>query len=127
MSGGLMVLTMLCALVLPVARPAAAPQLDKEAATLAGKWSGLVNTDAGQMQIDVTLEVVDGKARGTIATGHGDLNIVGGIFEQGKWTLPFSGHGMQGRMVATLKGDALTGEWVNPGVAVGTFSLARMK
>jgi hypothetical protein len=116
----------LIALALSVSAAGASAQ-QKHDAALDGRWSGLVNADAGQMPIDVTLKVVDGKASGTIATGHGELAISGGTFADGKWTLPFSGHGMSGRLVATLQGDTLSGDWINPGVAVGTFSLTRAK
>lgn len=92
-----------------------------------GRWSGSVSTDAGQMAIEVTLRVNDGQASGSIATGHGELVIKGGSFADGRWTLPFAGHGMQGRMVAAVKGDTLSGDWVNPGIAEGTFSLTRAK
>ena len=116
----------LIALALWVSAAGASAQQNHDT-TLDGRWSGLVNTDAGQMPIDVTLKVVDGKASGSIATGHGELAITGGTFADRKWTLPFSGHGMSGRLVATLQGDTLSGDWINPGIAVGTFSLTRAK
>jgi hypothetical protein len=100
---------------------------EKAASRLDGKWTGKVDTDIGSMAIDVTLSVSNGKAAGSIATAHGEFIIKDGTFANGKWTLPFTADGVSGRLVATLKGDELTGDWINPSMATGTFALVRAK
>ena len=100
---------------------------EKPASRLDGKWTGTVDTDIGSMAIDVTLSVSNGKVAGSIATAHGEFIIKDGTFANGKWTLPFTADGSSGRLVATLKGDELAGDWINPGMATGTFALKRSK
>ena len=94
---------------------------------LAGKWTGTVDTDQGTMNIDVTLKVDDGRASGTIMTNHGELVISNGAFVKDRWRLPFSGHGMKGEIVGTLKGDVFDGVWDNSPTATGSVKLRRVK
>jgi hypothetical protein len=98
------------------------------AASLAGAWKGMVTADAGQMVIEVTVTVDDGKASGTIKTGHGDFTIVDGRRADDVWTLPFdAGEGVKGSMKGVVKGDTFTGDWDFRPMAVGTFELERVK
>ncbi len=94
---------------------------------LDGTWRGTVVSEMGELEIEVTLEVTGGKASGSIRSGHGEFKVKDGGFADGKWTLPFSGDGFQGRLAAVLKGDSLSGDWINPGVTTGTFELVRSK
>ena len=92
---------------------------------IAGHWTGAVDTDRGTMDITVDITVDKGKASGTITTGHGQLVIANGTYANDKWRLPFSGHGMKGEMVGTIKGDAFDGVWDNSPVATGSVKLKR--
>lgn len=94
---------------------------------IAGQWVGVVDTDQGTMDIEVTLRVADGKASGTIKTAHGELAIRDGAFIDNRWRLPFSGHGMKGEIVGSLKGETFEGIWDNSPTATGSVRLRRAK
>jgi hypothetical protein len=99
----------------------------QQPASIAGKWDGSVDTDQGTMEIQLAITVSDGKANGTITTAHGDITISNGTLVNDRWRLPFSGHGMKGEIVGTLKGDTFEGVWDNSPTATGSIKLRRTK
>ncbi|MGE3490049.1 MAG: hypothetical protein AB7N29_08585 [Vicinamibacterales bacterium] len=115
----------ICSLLVAAAT-AALPAQDADTA-LTGRWRGRAVVENAEMGLDVEIKAAGGKAEGTVTTAHGALTITGGTFAQGKWTLPFSGPGVEGRMVGIVKGDRFTGDWLNPALGPGFFELARVK
>jgi hypothetical protein len=96
-------------------------------AELAGKWTGQVTADIGEMKIVVTLKVKDGAVSGEIETPHG-ISKVGTVeFKDKKWVIPFTAEtGQTGKMTGTVSGEAFEGDWDLRPMAVGTFALKRM-
>ena len=99
----------------------------QDRARLDGRWTGTVDSDIGQMTIEVSLTVDGDKAKGTIKTAHGEFTIADGTFANGTWTLPFTAPGAKGYMAGAIKGNVFSGKWVNEGTATGTFYVTRKK
>jgi hypothetical protein len=100
---------------------------EQQGAPIAGKWSGLVTTDIGQMHIEVTLAQKDGKVTGQIVNPHGTFKISQGKLVEGVWRLDFeSEEGATGQMNGKVTGDNFAGDWDFHPMAVGTFALKRV-
>ena len=94
--------------------------------SIEGAWSGKISSDSGEMEIQVVIKLVDGKANGKITTPHGEWPIAGGSLKDGVWTLPFAVEGASDRwMKGKVDGNVFSGEWNNAPMAVGTFELTR--
>jgi hypothetical protein len=94
---------------------------------LAGKWTGKVTADIGEMTIVATLKVKDGVVSGEIQTEHG-ISKVGKVeLKDKKWVIPFTAEtGETGTMTGTVSGDTFEGEWDHRPMALGTFTLKRL-
>ena len=122
----LLSVTALLAFVL-MSMPAASAQTP--ASALAGRWTGAVKAEMGEMPIEVSLKV-DGEAiTGEIKTFHGVFKINKGEQQKdGRWKLSFvTDDGAAGSLTGAVKGDAFSGDWDFRPNAVGTFALTRVK
>jgi hypothetical protein len=118
--------SLVCALMLGLA--VALPAQDKPAPPV-GKWAGSVAADVGEMQIQVSVVMTDGKVSGEITTFHGAFTIdAGELQKDGRWKLSFtSPEGPTGSMTGLVKGDTFSGDWDFRPNAVGSFTLTRVK
>ena len=99
-------LTVVCAGLIAPLRAA-----DKPAATVAGKWHFVLNTEGGDREIDATFEQ-DGKN----VSGKFGKDDAKGTFDDGKLKMEFllnseeAGPGTM-KLTGELASDALTGNW----------------
>jgi hypothetical protein len=95
--------------------------------SVAGRWTGVIDTDIGSMPVSLQIAVENDMASGTITTPHGELVISKGAWVKDRWRLPFSGDGMKGEIVGTVTGDGFEGVWDNSPTATGSITLRRVK
>jgi hypothetical protein len=93
---------------------------------LAGNWVGEVDSDRGQMEIALSLTLMNGTLTGTLRTGHGDWPIAGVAEKDGLFTIDLKTPEGPGRMIGRVKGTMFSGEWHAP-KATGTFELTRAR
>ena len=96
--------------------------------TVVGEWTGGVSTDAGQMQMTVSIKADGRKLSGEISSPHGIFTFTSITQDGERWTLAFkTSDGATGQMKGVVKGDAFTGDWDFKPRATGTFDLKRAK
>jgi len=115
--------TLLAALVLVTGLTPAPRSADPE---LAGRWIGAVDTNRGQMDIGLTVNVEKGTLAGVLKTAHGDWDVTGVVEKDGQWTVSFKGGGNEGQLIGRIQANRFSGDWKSK-MADGTFELARAK
>ena len=118
-------LVAIAAALAPTSHALHAQAKDKEPAVV-GTWAGGVDTDAGAMNMTVTIKNTEGKLAGEISTPHGAFVFTSIVEADGQWTLKFkTSDGATGQMKGAVKGDSFTGAWDFAPRATGTFDLHR--
>ena len=93
-----------------------------------GKWEGMVTTGAGEMRMKLELKIEGDKIVGEITNPHGTWPITDVKFTNGKWTISWrTSDDATGRMIGTVKGNQLAGDWDFPPNFIGTFDFSRVK
>ena len=109
--------------------PAVVIAQQQKADVLAGRWSGAVKADVGEMQIEASLKIEGETIKGEIKTFHGNFRIdKAELQKDGRWKVSFTTEdGGAGSLIGIVKGDAFAGDWDFRPNAVGTFALTRLK
>jgi len=102
-----------------------ADEHDKE---VVGKWEGPVTTGAGEMRMKLELRVEGDKIVGEISNPHGTWTVTDVKFAHGKWTISWrTPDDATGKMIGSVKGDKLAGDWDFAPNFVGTFDFTKAK
>lgn len=115
--------------MLGVVLASVAASAQEKASALAGKWTGSVKADIGEMPIEAVFQVDGEKFSGEIKTFHGGFAIATAERQKdGRWKLPFkTADGASGALIGALKGDTFSGDWDFSPNAVGKFTLTKVK